>query len=107
MDVAWLTENSEVGSRRTNVTITGSYVTSEGAECEVKFSGPVADAQPVKEFLDPQFRDATEQSLEAEYELKFDAGLPVKGDEIDTLSAKLTKFVSGSAAVEAWTKAKS
>lgn len=106
MGVGSLAENSQVSSRST-VTIKGSYVTSEGAECDVEFRGPLADAQPVKEFLDPQFRDATEQSLEAEYELRFDPGLPVKGDEISNLSAKLTKFVSGSAAVEAWTKADS
>lgn len=87
--------------------MTGSYATREGGECELQFSGPLADAQPVKEFLDPQFRDATELSLEAEYELRFDAGLPVTGEEIENLTAKLTKFVSGSAVVEAWTKAES
>lgn len=94
-------------SPRSTVTLSGSYATREGAQCEVEFTGPLADAQPVKEFLDPQFRDATDLSLEAEYELRFDAGLPVKGDEIENLTAKLTKFVSGSAVVEAWTKAES
>ena len=82
-------------------------MTSEGAECDVEFRGPLADAQPVKEFLDPQFRDAAEKTLEARYELRFDDGLPVKGNEIENLTAKLTKFVSGSALVEAWTKAES
>ena len=88
-----------------SVTIRGSYTTKEGAECEVEFRGPPGDAQPIKEFLTPQFGEASQQSLEAEYELRFDDGLPVKGDEIENLTKKLARYVSGSAHVEAWTKA--
>ena len=75
--------------------------------CEIEFRGPPNDAQPVKEFLDPQLRDAAEKSLQVEFELTFDDGLPVEGNEIESLSAKLIRFVSGSAHVEASTKAKS
>ena len=89
------------------VSVRGSYETEGGAECEIEFRGPVAEAQPVKEFLTPQFGGASQRTLEAEYELRFDDGLPVAGDEIAKLTAQLTRYVSGSAHVEAWTKAKS
>lgn len=88
------------------VSITGGYGTPEGAVCEIEFRGPPDDAQPVKEFLDPQLRDAAEKSLQVEFELTFDDGLPVEGSEIESLSAKLIRFVSGSAHVEASTKGK-
>ncbi len=96
-----------VPGAKTSVSIRGSYTTRGGAECEVEFRGPPAEAQPVREFLDPQFGGAAEQSLEAEYELRFDDGLPATGDEFEKLTAKLTRYVSGSARVEAWTKAQS
>lgn len=88
------------------LSMAGSYGTKGGAECEVEFSGPPAEAQPVKEFLDPQLREASQRSLEAEYELRFADGLPVKGDEIENLTKKLSRYVSGSARVEAWTEVK-
>ena len=87
------------------VSMSGGYATKGGAECEVEFRGPPADAQPMKEFLDPQFRDSAERNLQTEYELRFEDGLPVKGDEVEKLTTKLTRFAKGSAHVEAWTKA--
>ena len=96
-----------VPGAKSSVSIRGSYTTPGGAECEIEYNGPPAEAQPVREFLTPQFGTAAEQTLEAECELRFDDGLPAKGDEFEKLTAKLTRYVSGSAHVEAWTKAQS
>ena len=57
------------------VTITGGYETREGGSFELEFRGPVPDAQPVKEFLEPQLRDASSKNLEANFQLTFVEGL--------------------------------
>ena len=46
------------------VTVEGGYETSDGGGCEMNFRGPVPDAQPVREFLEPQLR-ATETNNRA------------------------------------------
>ena len=38
-----------------SVTIKGGYETREGGSFELEFRGPVSDAQPVKEFWNPNF----------------------------------------------------
>ena len=48
-----------VSGAEKQVTITGGYETREGGSFELEFRGPVVDAQPVKEFLEPQLRDAS------------------------------------------------
>ena len=41
------------------VTFAGGYETRAGGSFQIEFRGPVTDAQPVREFLEPQLRDAT------------------------------------------------
>ena len=83
------------------VTLTGGYETRDGGSFELEFRGPVPDAQPVREFLEPQLRDAVSRDLEAGFELTFANGLSMQGDAAEQLSERLSKFASGAAFVTA------
>ena len=89
------------------VTITGGYETRDGGTFEMEFRGPVPDAQPVREFLEPQLRDAGSRRVEAKFELSFGDGLSMKGDSAETLTERLCRFASGAAYVSATAEAKS
>ena len=89
------------------VTITGGYETRDGGTFEMEFRGSVPDAQPVREFLEPQLRDAGSRKVEAMFELSFGDGLPMKGDAAETLTERLCRFASGAAYVSATAEAKS
>ncbi|MYA59587.1 MAG: ATP-binding protein [Chloroflexi bacterium] len=88
------------------VTITGGYETRDGGSFELEFRGPVSDAQPVREFLEPQLRDASSRNLEAGFELTFESGLPMDGDTAEKLTDRLSRFASGAAYVSATAKVK-
>ena len=88
------------GAEKT-VTITGGYETREGGSFMLEFRGPVPDAQPVREFLEPQLRDAESRDLQAGFELTFEEGLPMQGDAAEKLTERLAKFASGAAHVSA------
>ena len=45
------------------VTFAGGYETRDGGSFQIEFRGPVTDAQPVREFLEPQLRDASVRNL--------------------------------------------
>ena len=59
------------------------------------------DAQPVREFLQPQVRDAAAANLQAGFELTFADGLSMQGDAAEKLTERLAKFASGAAYVSA------
>ena len=59
------------------------------------------DAQPVREFLEPQLRAAQSQDLEVRFALTFESGLPMQGDAAEKLGDRLSRFVSGAAWVSA------
>ena len=63
--------------------------------------GRYRNAQPVKEFLEPQLRDASSKSLEAGFELLFAEGLSMQGDDAEKLTESLARFASGAAYVSA------
>ena len=88
------------------VVITGGYETSDGSTFELEFRGPVSDAQPVKEFLEPQLRSAKSSTVEATFELSFTDGLAMGGDAAETLTGRLCRFASGAAYVSATAEAK-
>jgi hypothetical protein len=94
-----------LGARKT-VTFTGGYETREGGTFELEFRGPVPDAQPVKEFLDPQLRDAATKIIQAGFEFRFDDGLSMADDTVDKLTERLSRFASGAAYVSATAEAK-
>ena len=88
------------------VTIEGGYETRDGGSFELEFRGPVPDAQPVKEFLQPQLRDAATANLQAGFELTFPDGLSMRGDAAEKLTERLVRFASGAAYVSATAEVK-
>ena len=88
------------------VSIEGGYETREGGSLTFEFQGPVSDAQPVKEFLEPQLRDAADRDLKVRFKLAFSAGLSMHGDVAQKLTERLTRFASGAAYVSATAKVK-
>ena len=88
------------------VAIKGGYETSDGGTFELEFRGPVPDAQPVKEFLEPQLRSAQSRTVEASFELSFADGLAMEGDAAESLTDRLCRFASGAAHVSATAEAK-
>ena len=87
------------------VTFTGGYETSDGGSLMIEFKGPVSDAQPLREFLEPQLRAASERTLEASFEMTFNDGLPMAGDAAETLTNRLCRFAGGAAYVSAMARA--
>ena len=66
----------------------------------------MSDAQPVREFLEPQLRAASDGSVEVGFELTFSKGLSMKGEAAEKLSARLARFASGAAHVSATARVK-
>ena len=95
-----------VSGAEKSVTITGGYETREGGSFQLEFRGPVPDARPVREFLEPQLRDASSRDLEAGFELTFEDGLSMQGDAAEKLTERLARFASGAAYVSATAEAK-
>ena len=83
------------------ITVEGGYETRAGGSFELEFRGPVEDAQPVKDFLEPQLRDAAAATVEVGFELTFADGLPMGGDAAEKLTERLSRFASGAAWVSA------
>ena len=81
--------------RRRSSPSRGGYETREGGSFQLEFRGPVPDAQPVREFLEPQLRDAGSRNLEAGFELTFEDGLSMRGDAAEKLTERLARFASG------------
>ena len=89
------------------VTIEGGYETRDGGSFQLEFRGPVSDAQPVREFLEPQLRDAAARTVQAGFTLTFAEGLPLAGDAAEKLTGRLVRFASGAAHVSAAAEARS
>lgn len=83
------------------VTINGGYETTNGSTLEVDFTGSPQDAAPVKDFLDPQLRAATEKTVQVRFDLMFSEGLSMAGDAPEKITEQLTRFATGAAYVEA------
>jgi hypothetical protein len=94
------------GADRKQAKFEGGYETSNGSTMTVEFTGAPTDAQPVKEFLEPQLRAAKEKNMQARFELGFTEGLALSGDGAEKLTEQLTRFATGSAYVEAMAGAK-
>lgn len=83
------------------VTIEAEYETAGGGELSLSFSGPVDEAFPVKDFLDPQVRASKGHTVNLDAEVSFDEGLALAGDEAEKLTEKICRLVSGAAHVTA------
>ena len=88
------------GADKTAV-LRGAYETQDGGSCELEFQGPLPDAQPVREFLEPQLRAARSTHLEASIGLAFHDGLAIRGQAPEQLAEELCRFASGAAFVSA------
>ncbi len=88
------------------VLIRGSYETQDGGTFELEFRGPVSDAQPVREFLEPQLRAASSQDIQASFEMTFGNGLAMEGNAAEQLTERLSRFSSGAAYVSATAEVK-
>lgn len=84
-----------------HVKLAGGYVTQEGGEMQLEFTGSPGDAMPVKDFLGPQLNAARDRTVESTFILTFDPGLALSGDAPEKLAERLTKFASGAAYVTA------
>ncbi len=96
-----------VSSADKNLSVKGEYETTQGGSFKFEFEGTVTDAEPVREFLEPQFRAASDREMAAEFELTFDNGLSMQGDAPEKLTERLCRFASGAAYVSATADAKS
>jgi hypothetical protein len=85
-------------------TITGGYETDADGELSLDFSGPIEDAQPIKDFLEPQLRAAREKDFKVAIAIEFNDGLDLSGPEPEKLNERLGKFGSGAAYVSASAK---
>lgn len=83
------------------VSLGGGYETTSGSSLDLEYRGPPDDAEPVREFLQSQFRAASAKTLKTSCELTFADGLATKGDAPEKLTARLARFVSGDAVVTA------
>jgi hypothetical protein len=83
------------------VRITGGYETADGGTLELTFEGPVTDAQPVKDFLDPQLRAAREKEVAVTFTVTFTEGLPLASDATEKLTERLRRFGTGAAYISA------
>ena len=89
------------------VALDGGYETTNGVVCELKYKGPLPDAQPVREFLEPQLRAADATHLEASIAFAFHQdGLAMRGEAPEKLAEQLCRFASGAAYVAATARAK-
>ena len=88
------------------VALAGGYETPDGGSCELHYKGPLPDAQPVREFLDPQLRASTSTRLEASIAFAFrDDGLAMRGEAPEQLADQLCRVANGAAFVSATAKA--
>ena len=83
------------------VSFAGGYETNDGGSFQIEFKGPISDAQPVREFLEPQLRAARHKDLTAGFEITFAEGLPMAGDAAETFTKRLCRFAGGAAYVSA------
>ena len=87
------------------VVLSGGYETTAGGTCELEFAGAVEDAQPVREFLEPQLRAASTTQLEASFTLTFPAGLAMQEQAPEQLTEQLCRYANGAAFVSATARA--
>lgn len=83
----------------------GGYETREKSTFEISFSGSVSDADPLREFLEPQVRDSDNHTLDTRFELVFDNGLSLQGDAPEEFAERLSRFATSAAYVEATAEA--
>jgi hypothetical protein len=72
----------------------------------MEFNGAIADVNPIKEFLQSQFRAAQENSLNTTFNIVYAQGLSLTGDEPEKLTEQLARLATGTVLVEAYAEEK-
>ena len=96
--------NSVSGAER-QVKLAAEYETKNGSSLNMEFEGQVSDAQPIKDFLQPQLRAASETNLEITFTLTYPNGLELNDKEPEKITEKLARFATGAVFVEAYAEA--
>lgn len=81
------------------VELTASFEMPSGTVAEMEFKGDIDDAMALKDYLEPQFRSASESDAEVRFILRFEQLLPTQGASAEGLIQRLTRLVSPSAHV--------
>lgn len=84
-----------VSNAERNVRVDAAYETPGGSSLTLTFSGTPQDGQVVKEFLNAQFRIASEKDLKTTYTLTFASGLVLDADEPEKLTERLVRLATG------------
>jgi len=87
------------------IKLTAEYETTSSSSFSIEFTGQVSDAQPIKDFLQPQLRAASETHVEITFTLTYASGLDLNADEPAKMTEKLARFATGAAFVEAYAEA--
>jgi len=93
--------NTAVTGVDKTVTLQAEYETKGGSSLEMEFTGQVAEAQEIQEFLQPQLRAASEASLDTTFELIYSNGLVLSSDEPEKITERLARFASSAVYIEA------
>ncbi|AYY98698.1 ATP-binding protein [Burkholderia multivorans] len=88
-----------VPNAQKRVELEASFETSTGSTAEVEFGGDIDDAIVLKDYLEPQFRAASESDAVVNFILRFEPPLQVQGAPADGLIQRLTRLVSTAAHV--------
>ncbi|MEQ1897466.1 MAG: DUF499 domain-containing protein [Vicinamibacterales bacterium] len=91
----------QVANAERRVELTAQYETKSTSILELEFKGALEDAEPLKEFLENQFRGAAETDLTVRYEFVFTNGLDLSTDAPEKMTERLARFASGAAYVAA------
>lgn len=76
------------------VELKAQFETAGKSEASVEFRGDLDDATPLKDYLEPQFRAATDSDASVIYTLQFRPPLKVDSASADGLIQRLTRMVS-------------
>lgn len=90
-----------VPNAQKHVELSASFQTTSGSSAELEFKGNIDDAMVLKDYLEPQFRTASDSDAEVSFVLRFEPPLPPQGPSADGLIQRLTRLVSPSAQVVA------
>lgn len=76
------------------IELEAQFETPTKSEASISFKGDLDDAAPLKDYLEPQFRAASDSDASVTYRLHFDPPLAVQGPSADGLIQRLTRLVS-------------
>lgn len=76
------------------IELEAQFETPTKSEASISFKGDLDDAAPLKDYLEPQFRAASDSDASVTYRLHFDPPLSVQGPSAEGLIQRLTRLVS-------------